>query len=216
MQCISLCSLNFMQCYIEHWKFTKLHLTFCNLFSNAISLILKIASFIVMKLSVMAWHKLIYRHSFLPPLYKFFWFILTLSICPIIVKQFLDIKQISPNDNFNMVNLLSFAISFITISTALANYSFFLSIIFMSYMVVPKGILIEMNSFFLINKNFFSNCTNFFQRIWLFRYIWWYLDRWILYKSYDERPHEWIYRNPFEYLFYIFFLSINEYHFCYE
>jgi len=58
---------------------------------------------------------------------------------------------------------------------------------------VPKGISVEVDSSFL-SKNPFPNCTSFFQSIRLSRCIWRSLDRWILYESYDEVPHEWIYR----------------------
>jgi hypothetical protein len=60
-------------------------------------------------------------------------------------------------------------------------------------MAVPKGISVEVDSSFF-SKNPFPNCTSFFQSIWLSRCIWRSLDRWILYESYDEVPHEWIYR----------------------
>ena len=54
-------------------------------------------------------------------LLKRFWFTLTLLTCLIVIEQFLDIKQISPEGNFYVADFPSFAISFTTTLAALAN-----------------------------------------------------------------------------------------------
>ncbi|CAA6675819.1 unnamed protein product [Spirodela intermedia] len=88
-----------------------------------------------------------------PALPKLFWFTPTLPTCLTIAKQFLDIKRTSLEGNLNVVDLPSFAISFATAPTALANCPPFPSILF------------------FIKKNPFLNCTSFFQSIWLSRCI---------------------------------------------
>ena len=45
-----------------------------------------------------------------------------LSICPIVVEQFSNIKQTSSKDNFNMTDFPSFVISFVIAHAAPANY----------------------------------------------------------------------------------------------
>ncbi|RZC81238.1 hypothetical protein C5167_043812 [Papaver somniferum] len=62
--------------------------------------------------------------------------------------SFLDIKRTSPDGNFNVADLPSFAISFATTPAALANCPPFPSVISMLCMVVPKGISVEVDSSF--------------------------------------------------------------------
>ncbi|RZC45333.1 hypothetical protein C5167_038300 [Papaver somniferum] len=83
-----------------------------------------------------------------PALPKLFWFTPTLPTCSTVAEQFLDIKRTSPDGNFNVADLPSFAISFATAPAALANYPPFPSVISMLCMAVPKGISVEVDSSF--------------------------------------------------------------------
>lgn len=67
--------------------------------------------------------------------------------------QFLDIKRTSLKCNFNMVDFPSFAISFTIASAGLANYPPFPSLIFMLYIVVPKGydLFVKIENFCTMN-----------------------------------------------------------------
>ncbi|KAL4553877.1 hypothetical protein LXL04_040138 [Taraxacum kok-saghyz] len=87
-----------------------------------------------------------------PALPKLFWFTPTFPTCPTVAEQFLDIKRISPEGNFNVADFPSFAISFATAPAALANCPPFPSVISMLCMVVPKGISVEVDSSFLSIK----------------------------------------------------------------
>ncbi|KAL3006193.1 hypothetical protein AAZX31_08G263200, partial [Glycine max] len=73
-----------------------------------------------------------------------------------------------PKGNFNVADFPSFAISFTTAPVALANCPPFPSVISMLCMVVPKGVLVEVDSFFFINQNLFPNCTSFLQSVQVF------------------------------------------------
>jgi hypothetical protein len=64
----------------------------------------------------------------------------------------LDIKRTSPEGNFNVADFPSFAISFATAPAALANCPPFPSVISMLCMAVPKGISVEVDSYFLSIK----------------------------------------------------------------
>ncbi|KAD2394279.1 hypothetical protein E3N88_41256 [Mikania micrantha] len=67
---------------------------------------------------------------------KLFWFTPTFPTCPTVAEQFLDIKRTSPEGNFNVADFPSFAISFATAPTALANCPPFPSVISMLCMAV--------------------------------------------------------------------------------
>ncbi|KAJ7941869.1 Photosystem II protein D1 [Quillaja saponaria] len=83
-----------------------------------------------------------------PALPKLFWFTPTFPTCPTVAEQFLDIKRTSPEGNFNVADFPSFAISFATAPAALANCPPFPSVISMLCMAVPKGISVEVDSYF--------------------------------------------------------------------
>ncbi|MFS7927863.1 hypothetical protein Hanom_Chr04g00314141 [Helianthus anomalus] len=68
------------------------------------------------------------------------------------VYVFLDIKWTSPEGNFNVADFPSFVISFATAPATLANCPLFPSVISMLYMVVSKGISVEVDSSFLSIK----------------------------------------------------------------
>ena len=68
-----------------------------------------------------------------------------LPTCPTVVEQILDIKRTFPEGNFNMADFPSFAISFATAPTALANCPPFPSVISILCKVVPKGISVEVH-----------------------------------------------------------------------
>ncbi|RCV30570.1 hypothetical protein SETIT_6G106200v2 [Setaria italica] len=76
-----------------------------------------------------------------PVVPKLFWFTPTLPTCPTVAKQFWDTKRTSPDGNLKVANLPSFAISFATAPTALANCPPLPCVISMLCMAVPKGIL---------------------------------------------------------------------------
>ncbi|MBA0701096.1 hypothetical protein Goari_027021, partial [Gossypium aridum] len=56
-----------------------------------------------------------------PALPKLFWFTPTFPTCSTVANQFLDIKRTSTEGNFNLADFPSFAISFATAPTTLAN-----------------------------------------------------------------------------------------------
>ncbi|XBI60122.1 hypothetical protein VPH35_041082 [Triticum aestivum] len=78
-----------------------------------------------------------------PALPKLFWFTPTLPTCPTVAKQFWDTKRTSPDGNLKVADLPSFAMSFATAPTALANCPPLPRVISMLCMAVPKGISVE-------------------------------------------------------------------------
>ena len=87
-----------------------------------------------------------------PALPKLLSFTPTLPTCPIVAKQFWDIKRTSPDGNLNVADLPSFAISLATAPAALANCPPFPCVNSMLCMAVPKGISVEVDSSFLSKK----------------------------------------------------------------
>jgi hypothetical protein len=74
-------------------------------------------------------------------------FVVILPTCPVVVEQLLDIKRTSPDGNLNVADQSSFAISSATAPVALANCPPFPSVISMLCIAVPKGILVEVDSY---------------------------------------------------------------------
>ena len=62
-------------------------------------------------------------------------------------EQFSDIKRTSPDGNLNVADRSSFAISSATAPAALANCPPFPSVISMLCIAVPKGLLVEVDSY---------------------------------------------------------------------